>query len=132
MLSVLLNNRRLAAWLVVAGAVHLILSASGTAHYFCPFHAVTGLPCPGCGLTRGVGCMLRGDWAGMMAAHPFTPYFVFLAAVMAVAVILPRNWRKNLALAAASFEARTHANTVVLLSFVIFGVLRMALVGSLG
>ncbi len=30
----------------------------------CIFRRLTGLKCPGCGSTRAVLCILRGDWAG--------------------------------------------------------------------
>lgn len=36
----------------------------------CPFRAVTGLLCPGCGVTRMCLALLRGDLAGAWAANP--------------------------------------------------------------
>lgn len=32
----------------------------------CPFKAMTGLDCPGCGMTRGVYALLQGDPIGMV------------------------------------------------------------------
>lgn len=37
----------------------------------CPFRRVTGLPCPGCGLTRSWVDLLHGDLAAAMTANPF-------------------------------------------------------------
>lgn len=34
------------------------------------FKALTGLPCPTCGLTRALCHALRGDWAGSVSYHP--------------------------------------------------------------
>lgn len=36
----------------------------------CPFHALTGLECPGCGVTRMCLALLRLDFAGAWAANP--------------------------------------------------------------
>lgn len=36
----------------------------------CPFHAVTGLQCPGCGMTRMCLALLRLDLAGAWQANP--------------------------------------------------------------
>ncbi len=32
-----------------------------------------GLPCPGCGVTRGLAHLLQGDLARAMALHPLSP-----------------------------------------------------------
>lgn len=36
----------------------------------CPFHALTGLPCPSCGATRAALALLRLDVAGALAFNP--------------------------------------------------------------
>lgn len=36
----------------------------------CPFHAITGLQCPGCGVTRMCLALLRLDVAGAWQANP--------------------------------------------------------------
>ncbi len=40
-------------------------------HSLCPMVMVTGLPCPGCGLTRAGFALLRLDLAGAYRIHPF-------------------------------------------------------------
>lgn len=35
----------------------------------CPFHQLTGLYCPGCGLTTACIALLQGDFAGAAAAN---------------------------------------------------------------
>ncbi len=37
----------------------------------CPFTVLTGLPCPGCGLTRAGVMLLTLDFAGAFRIHPF-------------------------------------------------------------
>jgi Protein of unknown function (DUF2752) len=36
----------------------------------CPWHALTGWPCPGCGTTRAVVRLLHADWRGALAVNP--------------------------------------------------------------
>ena len=36
----------------------------------CLFHAATGLPCPGCGMARGLLAALEGRWGASLSLHP--------------------------------------------------------------
>jgi hypothetical protein len=47
----------------------------------CPFRAVTGLPCPGCGMTRAFCSIGHGDFASAFGFNPLAP-FVFAAALL--------------------------------------------------
>ena len=46
----------------------------------CPFYNLTGLPCPGCGLTRAFVCLGHGRWLESLHWHPLglLIYGVFL------------------------------------------------------
>ena len=37
---------------------------------FCPMVIVTGLPCPGCGTTRALGYVMRGDFGRAFVSNP--------------------------------------------------------------
>lgn len=52
----------------------------------CPFRALTGLPCPGCGLTRSWVYATHGWWQESFASNAFG--LVVLAAVLALAVVV--------------------------------------------
>ena len=47
----------------------------------CPFRALTGLPCPGCGMTRAFCAIGHGDFAGALGFNPLAP-LVFAAALL--------------------------------------------------
>lgn len=47
----------------------------------CPFRALTGLPCAGCGMTRAFCSLGHGDLAGAFGYNALSP-FVFAAALL--------------------------------------------------
>lgn len=59
----------------VKWAIIIIIAYFALGRYFlyslCPMVMVTGLPCPGCGLTRAGFALLRLDLAGAYRIHPF-------------------------------------------------------------
>ena len=71
--------RRALFWLVGgAGAAGLAVLAAWTppddaSMSLCLTRRLLGLPCPGCGLTRGVAHLVQGDLARAMVLHPLAP-----------------------------------------------------------
>lgn len=47
----------------------------------CPFALITGTACPGCGMTRAAGYLLRGDLSSALRYHPL----VILIAIQSLA-----------------------------------------------
>ncbi len=39
----------------------------------CPFRRLTGLPCPGCGMTRALNALAHGQWVRALSLHPLSP-----------------------------------------------------------
>ena len=67
----------------------------------CPFHALTGVPCPTCGMTRGIRCLLHGDPItaflfnplGMLILLGMALYLLYV--VIVITAKLPRlRWEK--------------------------------------
>jgi hypothetical protein len=48
----------------------------------CPFHAATGLLCPGCGTTRALGALVHGDVGSALRFNPLMP--ALMAAMLVV------------------------------------------------
>lgn len=61
-----------------------------TAGFFpqCPFHAMTGLNCPGCGLTRGFHALFHGDVLGALHYNAMLPIYAFVISYALVSMIL--------------------------------------------
>lgn len=71
--------RKFALWWVViftgAWSLHRtgMFSAETLAAYLsvpCPFEYITSLPCPGCGMTRALFSLVRGDLFSALAVNP--------------------------------------------------------------
>lgn len=64
-----MKRKKLLAPLAVAaaGILALVLDIS------CPIRALTGVPCPACGLTRATEAFLKGDAATAFYYHPLFP-----------------------------------------------------------
>ncbi|BDI32962.1 hypothetical protein CCAX7_50130 [Capsulimonas corticalis] len=64
----------------------------------CPFYQLTGLPCPGCGLTRAFVLLSHGDWRQSLAFHPmgWAAYAAFILVAIdgapAALQIRDRGW----------------------------------------
>lgn len=54
---------------------------SGLPTPLCPLHMLTGLPCPTCGMTRGLSCLLHGN---LEAALLFNPLLMTILIGMAL------------------------------------------------
>lgn len=74
--------------------------------WVCPFLAVTGLPCPGCGMSRACLALLAGDFEGAMRLHPRAWMVMALAGICGLAAALPEKPRKGLVRGLAYAEQR--------------------------
>ena len=62
----------------------------------CPMVIMTGFPCPGCGLTRAMFMVLRGDFAGAWKMHPFIYGVIILVGWFGVRRYIQRKETKSL------------------------------------
>lgn len=57
----------------------------------CPLLAVTGLPCPFCGMTRATVAIGAGEWGRAFALHPLAPLVLVGSFVVAVSIASGRD-----------------------------------------
>jgi len=93
-------------------------NATGSLFPSCPFHALTGWYCPGCGITRALHALVHFDVARALAMNALVVLGLPLLAVMAVQGLTQRALLPRV-LARVAFDGR--AWIVVLL---VFGVVR--------
>jgi hypothetical protein len=105
-------------------------SAPGSRLPGCTFHRLTGLWCPGCGLTRGVHHLLHGDVTQAVGSNVFTPLVV-----LAIAVVWLQWVRRSFGIASARRQptpsARRWAGALVVSAMVVYTALRNVPVGPL-
>jgi len=81
------------AWLGLVWLIHLV--APGVV--LCTLRRHTGLPCPTCGLTRGVTAILRGHVVHGLAYNPlFLVVLVVITALLGARLLLARAPRLEL------------------------------------
>lgn len=112
---------------VTALLVSCVLSPRGIEDgpVLCPFRLATGLPCPGCGLTRSWVYLTHGWWRESLLAHPFgalTAAFVVGLAVLVVRARLTGRVGPRL-----DDVVRRRLTRVVLLAWLGFAVVRLVL-----
>ena len=79
------------AWtaaLKTAAILLVIALVMGSGLVPCAFARVTHLPCPGCGSTRAVAALLRGDLTGVLHMNPLGPVMALVLGLLAVEAIV--------------------------------------------
>jgi hypothetical protein len=84
--------------LTAAAGVAVMIGGSGAVAYFdpakanffpvCPLFALTGIACPGCGLTRGFHSLFHGDIISAIDFNALIPVWAVIFAYVFVSLIL--------------------------------------------
>lgn len=83
---------------------------AGILPVFCPFELLTGIPCPGCGMTRAILCLIAGNPSDALLYNPFS----FFLLTLVTASILPRRWLERIPTGIRSVLPRAYAVILVL------------------
>ncbi len=122
--------RRFALLVLVAS---VFMPRSGLGVDLCPLHHATGLPCPGCGMTRALAAMSQGEPGVALGLNPFVLFVWPAVVVLALLAFAPSSVvRRVEALARSRDAALTRGYQVVLAAFLGFGALRFAVMLALG
>ena len=124
-LSALLRNRRFGLILTGALSLHIIFVLLHLPLWECPFFKVTGLPCPGCGLTRACLLLVQGDVQAAMKFHAFAPVFVILISMMMIATVLPKTVTEPLIQKAETLERKTGVTLIIFSGLILYWLARL-------
>lgn len=106
-------------WFRAVGTATAFMIAGVTASsddglVLCPLRRCSGGYCPGCGLTRSTGHLLRGDLRASVASHP---YLILLVAQLIAVVVLWTTASQAVKARLQAWSTRLAlANVVVLLT----------------
>jgi hypothetical protein len=102
--------------LAVLGLVVAATIPTAEGPVICPFRAVTGLPCPSCGLLRSASAILTGHPGAAFITNPLAAFFLIVVAPTAGSLWGLRRWRGMVVRVAMSRRERTAAWTVLIVA----------------
>jgi hypothetical protein len=114
-------------------AASFALPVQGLGIPLCWLHSTTGLPCPGCGMTRALTAFSHGDFTAALGLNPFVllawPTFFILAA----ATLAPkRTYQRFEAWVMARDRKVAGFYRLGVFAFIAFGVARLVVFAALG
>jgi uncharacterized protein DUF2752 len=126
-LATLLRDRRFGLVLTGALGLHIGFFALGLPAWECPLFRLTGLPCPGCGLTRACVLLLRGEVQASIKFHAFAPVFIALIAMLIIGTLLPKSVTEPLIKKAEALERQTGLTIIILGGLILYWLARLLL-----
>ena len=125
LLASLLQERGTAFLLAGIGALQLLLTAAGLPAWHCPFRGAFGIPCPGCGLSRGMVFLLQGEWQAAVTAHAFAPLVLLGLVFLIVVGGLPLRQREHVIGLVARMERRCCPVALVIVGMIVYWISRV-------
>ncbi|HEX8140709.1 MAG TPA: DUF2752 domain-containing protein [Pyrinomonadaceae bacterium] len=119
------------AWLVLLGLSAVFVTSalwrpSDDGIILCPFRAITGYPCPGCGMTRAFSAIAHGELWRAVRYNPLSPlFFLAFVAIWAGAAATILNWPRVRTLVMRLQPSATATN-VLLVIILAWWVVRLA------
>jgi hypothetical protein len=107
------------------GVLTLGLHMAGLPGWTCPFKAVFGIPCPGCGLTNALDQLLHGNVRSALQTHAFAPVFLLAFLMILATVLLPKPLRDKMVAVIARFEQHTGMTAWVLSLLILYWGIRL-------
>ncbi|MGC2241835.1 MAG: DUF2752 domain-containing protein [Acidimicrobiia bacterium] len=87
------RDRMIVAGPVIGIALMAMMAPFDHGPTTCPFALLTGVACPGCGMTRAVSHLLHGDIATAITLHPLSPMILVMGLGAWVWYLLRRSGR---------------------------------------
>ena len=116
----LIAHRGTATALGLVSAVQIVVTTLHLPGLPCPFLRVTGIPCPGCGLSRACAAMITGDPQHSLRMHAFALPILLGVATLLVSAVLPASKRMKISNAFARFERATGLTFLMMAALLVY------------
>ena len=123
--SPVLRDRKFTFALAGATGLHIALVSLSLPSWECPFFRLTGIPCPGCGLTRAVILLLKGDLQASLRFHAFAPLVLLTAVALILVLLLPRSITQPAISKLEILERQTGFTAIILVGLILYWLARL-------
>lgn len=124
-LAPILESRTLGWAIIGAVTLHFGLVLGGLPGLPCPIRETLGIPCPGCGLSRGIAALLYGDWQTSLYYHIFAPIFLAAFGVVVITSLLPAYSRQKMIGWVGKIEGKLGLSGFLPISLVVYWLIRL-------
>jgi hypothetical protein len=129
-ISPVLRDRKFTLALAGTAGLQIALVSLSLPSWECPIFRLTGIPCPGCGLSRAVLLLLRGDFRGALKFHAFAPIFLLAVVALVLAALLPRSIVQPIVSKAEKLEGQTRLTFIILSGLILYWLARLLFLHS--
>ena len=126
-IATLLRDRRFGLLLTGALSLNVVAFALHLPGWECAFFRSTGVPCPGCGLTRACLLLLKGEVQASIKFHAFAPIFVVLIAMLIICTVLPKTLTEPFINRAETLERQTGITIIIFGGLILYWLARLLL-----
>jgi Protein of unknown function (DUF2752) len=124
-ISSLLRDRKLAFVLAGATGLQIALVSLKLPAWGCPILHLTGVPCPGCGLTRAIMLLVQGDLYASIRFHAFAPIFLIAIVLVTLTALLPKSLVQTVISGTEVLERHTRFTVIVLTGLILYWLARL-------
>ena len=124
-ISPVLRDRKFTFVLAGTAGLQIALVWLSLPAWECPFFRLTGIPCPGCGLTRAVILLLKGNLRASLEFHAFAPIVLLAAVALILVTLLPGSITQSLISKAELLERKTKFTFIILIGLSLYWLARL-------
>jgi hypothetical protein len=125
-LAPFMQQRSFLIFLAGIAIIQVGLTAAGWPGWQCPIYSASGIPCPGCGLSRAMALFIQGHWQAALGMHALAPIFLIATMFFAAVAAMPRRLQQTVLMWVADLEKRTGIMIIVMAAVFIYWGLRIA------